>query len=121
VIAELKGEKGAAGGEAAPSSTVDPLADVMKDIQSGKGAPAATRPGGGPRRDAALRRRQVGRDVIAKTIKGSETSIFVGLAAAALATLIGTVLGAFAATTAARRTTSSTGSTACSARSPGCS
>ncbi len=34
--------------------------------------------------------------MIAKTIKGSETSIFVGLAAAIVATLIGTVLGAFA-------------------------
>jgi peptide/nickel transport system permease protein len=37
-----------------------------------------------------------GRDVIAKTIKGSETSIFVGLAAALVATLIGTFLGALA-------------------------
>ena len=97
VIAELKGEQPAAGGEAAPSSTVDPLADVMKDIQSGKGAPevtaapaavrAATLPFGGDK---------WGRDVIAKTIKGSETSIFVGLAAAAVATLIGTLLGALA-------------------------
>ncbi len=97
VIAELRGEKPAAGGEAAPSSTVDPLADVMKDIQSGKGVPAvtaapaevraATLPFGGDK---------WGRDVIAKTIKGSETSIFVGLAAAAVATLIGTLLGALA-------------------------
>jgi len=37
-----------------------------------------------------------GRDVIKKTVKGSETSIFVGLTAALLATIIGTVLGAFA-------------------------
>ena len=37
-----------------------------------------------------------GRDVIKKTVKGSETSIFVGLTAALLATVIGTVLGAFA-------------------------
>jgi peptide/nickel transport system permease protein len=97
VIAELKGEKPAAAGDAVPSSTVDPLADVMRDIQSGKGAPsltaapaqvrAATLPFGGDK---------WGRDVIAKTIKGSETSIFVGLAAAAVATLIGTVLGALA-------------------------
>ena len=34
--------------------------------------------------------------MLKKTIKGSETSIFVGLAAAAVATLIGTVLGAVA-------------------------
>ena len=37
-----------------------------------------------------------GRDVVQKTIKGSETSIFVGLTAALLATAIGTALGAFA-------------------------
>ncbi len=37
-----------------------------------------------------------GRDVLAKAIKGSEVSIFVGLTAAFFATLIGTVLGAMA-------------------------
>ena len=37
-----------------------------------------------------------GRDVLQKTIKGSEVSIFVGLASALLATVIGTVLGAMA-------------------------
>jgi peptide/nickel transport system permease protein len=36
-----------------------------------------------------------GHDIIQKTIKGSETSIIVGLVAALLAVLIGTVLGAF--------------------------
>jgi peptide/nickel transport system permease protein len=35
-----------------------------------------------------------GRDVLAKTIKGAQTSILVGLSAALLATLIGAVLGA---------------------------
>lgn len=35
-----------------------------------------------------------GRDVLAKTLKGAQTSILVGLAAALLATLIGAVLGA---------------------------
>ena len=35
-----------------------------------------------------------GRDVLQKSIKGAETSIFVGLTAALLATIIGTVLGA---------------------------
>ena len=97
VIAELKGEKPAAGGEAAPSSTVDPLADVMKDIQSGKGAPAATAaPAEARAATLPFGGDKWGRDVIAKTIKGSETSIFVGLAAAAVATLIGTLLGALA-------------------------
>ncbi len=37
-----------------------------------------------------------GHDVILKTIKGSETSILVGLAAALVATVIGTLLGAIA-------------------------
>ena len=37
-----------------------------------------------------------GRDVLQKVIKGSEVSIFVGLSAALLATVIGTVLGAAA-------------------------
>ena len=65
------------------NKVVDPLADVMKDIRSDQaGAKAvpvvddrrATLPFGGDK---------WGRDIIAKTIKGSETSIFVGLAAAA--------------------------------------
>jgi peptide/nickel transport system permease protein len=37
-----------------------------------------------------------GRDVLQKAVKGSEVSIFVGLAAALLATMIGTILGAMA-------------------------
>jgi peptide/nickel transport system permease protein len=37
-----------------------------------------------------------GRDVLAKTIKGTETSLLVGLAAALLATLLGTAFGAWA-------------------------
>jgi peptide/nickel transport system permease protein len=92
VIAELKGEK-AQPGAAAGTGVVDPLAEVMKDIQSSKGeavaapeeARLATLPFGGDK---------WGRDVLKKTIKGSETSIFVGIAAALVATLIGTVLGA---------------------------
>ncbi|NWG74689.1 MAG: ABC transporter permease [Rubrivivax sp.] len=39
---------------------------------------------------------RLGRDVLAKAIKGTEISVFVGVAAAVVATLIGTVLGAFA-------------------------
>lgn len=90
VMKDIRSQKGAAAG-----GTVDPLADVMKDIQSGRGAPAAA---------AAEERRATlpfggdkwGRDVLKKTIKGSETSIFVGIAAAFVATLIGTLLGALA-------------------------
>jgi peptide/nickel transport system permease protein len=101
VIAELKGGKAAgAPGAAAPSAapddekSVDPLADVMADIRKGKSTEAAavderraTLPFGGDK---------WGRDVLKKTIKGSETSIFVGLAAAFLATFLGTLFGALA-------------------------
>ena len=78
--------------------SVDPLADVMKDIEAGKGAPQAAVGDDGDERRATLPfgADKWGRDVIAKTIKGSETSIFVGLAAALVATFIGTVLGALA-------------------------
>jgi peptide/nickel transport system permease protein len=106
VLAELRGEKKAgetpAGtGAAAPESgkSVDPLADVMADIRAGaakaggsenaKAEPvrAATLPLGGDK---------WGRDVLKKTIKGSQTSIFVGLAAAAVAVFLGTLFGAVA-------------------------
>jgi peptide/nickel transport system permease protein len=84
------------GGAPSPEEkSVDPLADVMADIRAGKGVTAeakaqerkATLPFGGDK---------WGRDVLKKTIKGSETSIFVGLASAALATFLGTVFGAVA-------------------------
>ena len=80
-----------------PSSdeSVDPLASVMADIRAGKGVEAEAKP---------IERKPTlpfggdkwGRDVLKKTIKGSETSIFVGLASAALATFLGTVFGAVA-------------------------
>jgi oligopeptide transport system permease protein len=38
---------------------------------------------------------RLGRDVLAKAVKGAQISIFVGVLAAVLATFIGTVLGAF--------------------------
>jgi peptide/nickel transport system permease protein len=79
----------------ATSDTVDPLAAVMADIRAGREAAGeakpqdrkATLPFGGDK---------WGRDVLKKTIKGSETSIFVGLASAVLATFLGTVFGAVA-------------------------
>jgi peptide/nickel transport system permease protein len=93
-LAAIRGEtpKGA-GAETPPSEgqSVDPLADVMADIKAkGTKAEAAevrrpTLPFGGDK---------WGRDVLKKTIKGSETSIFVGLAAAVVATFLGTVFGA---------------------------
>ena len=39
---------------------------------------------------------RLGRDVLAKAVKGTEVSVFVGIVAAVLATLIGTLLGALA-------------------------
>lgn len=78
----------------ADAKSVDPLADVIKDIQAGKTATAA--PIAERRATLPFGADKWGRDVIAKTIKGSETSIFVGIAAAIVATLIGTLLGALA-------------------------
>ena len=79
----------------ADEKSVDPLADVMADIRAGKGV--------GPEVKAEERRATLplggdkwGRDVLKKTIKGSETSILVGLAAAAVATFLGAVFGAVA-------------------------
>ena len=73
-------------------SAVDPLApryaewaEAAKKYKTTEAARATTLPFGGDR---------LGRDVLAKAVKGAEISIFVGVSAALLATLIGTVLGA---------------------------
>jgi peptide/nickel transport system permease protein len=69
----------------------DPLAPELADIRkqlagtAGPETKAATLPFGADK---------WGRDVLLKTIKGTETSLLVGLAAAVLATLLGTVFGA---------------------------
>jgi peptide/nickel transport system permease protein len=95
ILAEIRAQQsGASAGGAvgdADDGIVDPLADVMAEIRASTGTATAaptralTLPFGGDK---------WGRDIIKKTIKGSETSIFVGLAAAVVATLIGTLLGA---------------------------
>jgi peptide/nickel transport system permease protein len=103
VIAELKGEKpkpaAEAAAPAAPAAdeekSVDPLADVMADIRKGKGKTEAAA-AEDRRTTLALGGDKWGRDVLKKTIKGSETSIFVGLASAVLATFLGTLFGAIA-------------------------
>ena len=80
-------------GTTAEEKTVDPLAEVMAEIKSKETGTAAaevraqTLPLGGDK---------WGRDVLKKVIKGSETSIFVGLASAFVATFLGTVFGALA-------------------------
>jgi peptide/nickel transport system permease protein len=75
-------------------SDIDPLAPKYKEwaeraakIQISDPPRAETLPFGADR---------LGRDIIAKVIKGAEISIFVGVFAAVLATLIGTLLGALA-------------------------
>ncbi|HEV7915528.1 MAG TPA: ABC transporter permease, partial [Albitalea sp.] len=75
-------------------SDVDPLAPRYKEweeraakYKTTETVKADTLPFGGDR---------LGRDVLAKTLKGTQTSVFVGLIAAIVATLIGTVLGALA-------------------------
>lgn len=98
VIAKLRAGKLPAGGlppETAEEKSVDPLAQVMAEIRKDQAVAKATKhetrlatlPFGGDK---------WGRDVLKKTIKGSETSIFVGIASATVATLIGTLLGALA-------------------------
>ncbi len=73
-------------------SDIDPLAprykewaERAKQFQTTETVRAQTLPFGGDR---------LGRDVLSKAMKGTEVSVFVGLAAALVATLIGTVLGA---------------------------
>jgi peptide/nickel transport system permease protein len=75
-------------------SDVDPLAprykewdEAAKKYQTTEAVKATTLPFGADR---------LGRDVLAKAVKGAQVSILVGVSAAALATLIGTLLGAVA-------------------------
>jgi peptide/nickel transport system permease protein len=75
-------------------SDIDPLApryaewnERAAQIKTETRELATTLPFGGDR---------IGRDVLAKAIKGAQVSILVGIAAAILATFIGTVLGAVA-------------------------
>lgn len=82
-----------AGGPEVDLTDVDPLApkykewaELAKQYQTVEKAKALTLPFGADR---------LGRDVLAKTIKGSEVSVFVGVMAAVTATVIGTMLGAF--------------------------
>jgi len=74
-------------------SDIDPLApryaewaERAKQFKTIETVKAETLPLGGDR---------LGRDVLAKTLKGTEISVFVGIAAAAVAATIGVLLGAF--------------------------
>src|SRR5204862_7042229 len=75
-------------------SDVDPLAPRYKEwaeraakYKTTEAPKADTLPFGGDR---------LGRDVLAKTLRGTQTSVFVGLLGAVIATVIGTLLGALA-------------------------
>jgi oligopeptide transport system permease protein len=75
-------------------SAVDPLAPRYKEweeraakLKTEETPRAETLPLGGDR---------LGRDVLSKTVKGTQVSVFVGILAALMATGIGTVLGALA-------------------------
>jgi peptide/nickel transport system permease protein len=79
---------------AADLSDVDPLAPRYDEWRRRTAELTATLP---PRsKTLPLGGDQWGRDVLKKTVKGSEVSITVGLAAALIATLLGTLLGALA-------------------------
>lgn len=90
-------ETGAIAGPTGPNvdiSAVDPLApryaewaEAAKKYETQEAVRQPTLPFGADR---------LGRDVLAKAIKGAQVSVLVGVSAAALATLIGTLLGAFA-------------------------
>ena len=100
VGAAAKTEAAATAGSTGPTgpnvdiSAIDPLApryaewaEAAKKYQTTEAVRALTLPFGGDR---------LGRDVLAKAVKGAQVSIFVGVSAALLATLIGTLLGAMA-------------------------
>jgi peptide/nickel transport system permease protein len=75
-------------------SDVDPLAPRYKewDERAAKFRTVETE----KRQTLPMGADRLGRDVLAKALKGTEVSVFVGVLAAVVATAIGTVLGAFA-------------------------
>ena len=90
--AEASGVIAAPSGPPVDISAVDPLAPRYKEwaeraaqYKTVETPRAQTLPFGADR---------LGRDVLAKALKGTQTSVFVGLLAAIVATVIGTVLGA---------------------------
>lgn len=75
------------------TGVLDPLAGVLRELRQG----LATAPSEPARASTLLLGGDKwGRDVFKKAIKGTETSLVVGLLAALLAVFIGTVLGAYA-------------------------
>jgi len=89
----------AAAAEAAPQGALedygipDPLADDLAEIARELAGASATETRAAT---LALGADKWGRDVLKKAVKGTETSLFVGLVAAALAAFLGTLFGALA-------------------------
>ncbi len=79
--------------EALPLNELDPLAADIAAIRSGATSIA---PPVEKRATLAFGADKWGHDIVKKTIKGAETSIVVGLAAAFVAVTLGTLFGAFA-------------------------
>ncbi len=82
---------------ALPDNPFDPLAGDMRALKAQLAARADAEPeraGAGRRATLPFGADKWGHDIIKKTIKGGETSIVVGLAAASLAVGIGTLFGA---------------------------
>ena len=77
-----------------PENPVDPLKDIIHKLRAE--APKTTEVAAVRQPTLLFGADKWGHDIILKTIKGSETSIIVGLVAALLAVSIGTVLGAIA-------------------------
>ena len=81
------------GGPEVDLSAVDPLAPRYDEWEAGVAKYRTTE---APKLEVLpFGADRLGRDVLAKAVKGSQISIFVGVLAALLATLIGTLLGAF--------------------------
>ena len=80
---------------AVPLNELDPLAGDIAALRAGAGG-ARIAPPAPKRTTLAFGADKWGHDIIKKTIKGAETSIVVGLAAAVLAVTLGTLFGAFA-------------------------
>jgi len=89
-LAEIRGEV-----TATPNPDIsDPLADVLAEIKREAKSSSAAK---ARQSDHLLfGADKWGRDVFKKTIKGTQVSLLVGMASAALATLIGTLFGAIA-------------------------
>jgi oligopeptide transport system permease protein len=75
-------------------SDIDPLAPRYKEWAERTAKISTTLPT--PAQTLALGGDRLGRDVLAKAVKGTEISVFVGVLSAALAAVIGTLLGALA-------------------------